>query len=168
MPGLNQRLRVRSVQGKANILGHPIHLMLVCFPVAFWSGTLVTDLAGLITRDAFWYRVSYLQIVAGTATGALCVIPGFIDYFTVPMGNKARLAANRHWIWSLACLIFFVGGLIIRTRDSTSFAGIVLTSTGALALLAGAFFGSELVARYHVGIIDRQPAKKRGSNETIE
>jgi uncharacterized membrane protein len=141
--------------------------MLASFPIAFWTGAFCTDVAGLVSHDGFWFRVSLYQIAAGTALGLVSAIAGTIDYLTVKMGNKAKEAADKHWIWSAVTLAFFVAGLAVRSRDAASVAGIIITSFGAIGLLAGAFYGSELVGKYHIGILERRrPVRGPGSNET--
>jgi len=64
----------------AQILGHPLHPMLVAFPIAFFVGTFVSDLVYLVRGDVFWARVSFWLLAAGLAMGALAALAGFTDF----------------------------------------------------------------------------------------
>lgn len=142
------------MQGKATFRGHPIHLMLVSFPVAFWTGVLVTDGLGAVTRDPFWFRMSVMLLVMGSAGALLAAIFGYVDYLTIPMSRKARSIATGHLWWSLACIAVFPLACVLRWRDSASALGIAVTIVGTMLLLVGGYLGSELANRHRVGIAD--------------
>jgi uncharacterized membrane protein len=143
------------LQGKANFRGHPLHLMLISFPVAFWSGTLATDALGHWTADVFWYRMSVALIAMGTLTGVLASIFGYVDYLTAPMPRKAKRIATLHMFGSLATLVVFPLAFVLRRTDHASTLGIALTVAGALVLLVAGYWGSELAVRYGVGLPER-------------
>jgi uncharacterized membrane protein len=144
------------MQGKAAVRGHPVHLMLVSFPVAFWTGALGCDITGGVTHDPFWFRVSVVAIAAGTVVGALAAIAGYIDYATVAMARAARRTANGHLWWSLAAIAVFAAAWFVRAGMPGSPLGIALTAAGSAIFLIGGYFGSELSARYGVGT--REPS----------
>ena len=50
--------RTRGLPSTAAIMGHPIHPMLIPFPVAFLNAAVATDLAARSTGDPFWSRAS--------------------------------------------------------------------------------------------------------------
>src|SRR5690606_39681502 len=51
--------RVEGVRSKASIMGHPIHPMIIPFPIAFLVGLFVTDIVYLATEDRFWAHLSF-------------------------------------------------------------------------------------------------------------
>src|SRR3954465_14969249 len=59
---------------KARVAGHPIHPMIVAFPIAFYTATVATLLAYVGTLEAFWYRVAMVANIAGIITAAIAVI----------------------------------------------------------------------------------------------
>ena len=142
------------MQGKANFRGHPLHLMLISFPVAFWSGALLTDGVGAWTHDNFWFRMSVALIAMGTAGAAAAAVCGYIDYRTIRMQRKARQVATGHMLWSLAATGVFGLALLLRAHDWRAPAGIALTVVGALVLLVGGYLGSELSNRYRIGTLE--------------
>ena len=145
------------MQGKANFRGHPLHLMLISFPVAFWTGALFTDAIGAAEHDEFWFRMSVVLIAMGTVTAVAAAVCGYIDYRTVRMTRKARSVATGHMLWSLAATVVF--GLALWARASAWHApwGIALTVAGGVILLVGGYLGSELSNRYRIGILDARP-----------
>jgi uncharacterized membrane protein len=73
----------KGVRSTAAIKGHPIHPMLVPFPIAFLVGVLASDLIFAGTGDAFWPRASIWLVGAGVVMGALAAIFGLIDFLTI-------------------------------------------------------------------------------------
>ena len=73
---------------KARIAGHPIHPMLVAFPIAFYTATVATLLAYVGTHESFWFRVAMVANLAGIVMAVVAVIPGAIDLFALPRGSR--------------------------------------------------------------------------------
>ena len=140
------------MQGKAAFRGHPLHLISVSFPVAFWSGALVTDAAGFFAHDPFWFRMSTTLVAMGTLGAVVSSVFGYVDYRTVRMSRAAAVVATRHLWASVATIAVFAVALALRVRDDRSLAGIAITALGAAGLLAGAYYGSELSSRFGIGV----------------
>jgi uncharacterized membrane protein len=151
------------VQGKANFRGHPFHLMLISFPVAFWTGALFTDGVGAMRRDDFWFHMSVVLIAMGIGGALLASVCGYIDYRTVRMTRKARRVATGHMWWSLAATAVFGLALALRVKAMGAPLGIALTVIGGLVLLVGGYLGSELSNRFRIGILDAPPAPPRAA-----
>ena len=64
----------------ANVAGHPLHPMLVGFPIAFFVTTFVSDLAFGQTGNAFWATASFWLLGAGLVTAALAALAGLVDF----------------------------------------------------------------------------------------
>ena len=93
-------------------------------------------------------------IAAGLATGTAAAIFGYVDYLTIPMTRRAKGIAKAHLVTSLVTLALYAVAALLRSGDDGSPAGIAVSCAGALALLAGGYYGSELAHRYRVGISD--------------
>lgn len=145
------------MQGKANFRGHPLHLILISFPVAFWTGALFTDVVGGLQHDTFWFRMSVVLIAMGTVVAVFASVCGYIDYRTVRMTRKARSVATGHMLWSLVATAVFALAYFARASAASSTLGIGLTVVGALVLLVGGYLGSELSNRFRIGILDAKP-----------
>ena len=71
----------RNPHSTASIAGHPIHPMLIPFPIAFFVGTFVTDLAFWRTGNEFWATAGLYLLGAGLIMAALAAVAGSIDLF---------------------------------------------------------------------------------------
>ena len=61
----------------AKVGTHPLHPMLIPFPVAFLVGAFVTDLAFIGTGDGFWARASIWLLGAGIVMALVAALAGF-------------------------------------------------------------------------------------------
>ena len=68
----------------ASILGHPIHPMLIPFPIAFFVTTLISDLAFQQTGNPFWATASLWLLGAGLVMAGLAAVVGLIDVLGTP------------------------------------------------------------------------------------
>jgi uncharacterized membrane protein len=96
------------MRSKANIKSHPLHPILVAFPIAFFIGAFVFDvLSVLLDKEVFWQTGNYM-VIAGIAGALLAAIPGIIDYFyTVPPKSSAKKRATKHGIINLLNVFLF-------------------------------------------------------------
>src|SRR5215472_1828261 len=63
---------------RLKILGHPIHPMLVAYPIALYSSTLVAYLIYIVGHDTFWFRVAVVVNIAAIVMAAVAALPGFL------------------------------------------------------------------------------------------
>jgi len=152
---------------KVKIAGHPLHPMLVAFPIAFYVGTLASLLAYIGTRDLFWYRASFVVNVVALIMAAIAVIPGAVDLFATPARSEARQTGYKHAGLNVLTLVLFLISAIILGRNWTDpnvtgglrlpdvAAPLVLSIIGTLSLLGAGWFGWTMVQTHHVGVLDR-------------
>jgi uncharacterized membrane protein len=143
---------------KAKILGHPMHPMLVAFPVAFYTGTLVAFIVYGATKDAFWLRLGNVVNWAGVVMAGVAAVPGLIDWAT---GIPRRSAASRTGLIHMglnvvALLVFLINAIAYSGRSDEPLpaagTGIVLSAIGVLLTLPAGFLGWSLVQDHHVGV----------------
>lgn len=148
------------MRSRASIKSHPLHPMLVAFPVGLFVTSLVFDLVGT-WRDipALWSAAWYC-IVAGLVGAFLAAIPGLIDLFSVvPKGSSARSRGNKHAILNVMVIIAFIACASYRggpgaRPDNTS---LILSACGVLLLGVSGWLGATLVYRNQIGV-DRRYA----------
>jgi uncharacterized membrane protein len=145
----------------ARIAGHPIHPMLVPFPIAFLAGTLVADIVYLATTDVFWATASFWLLVGALFMAALAAIMGFIDFF-----GDARIreggTAWAHMIGNLIVVVLSLINLWMRLGGPTApypFAMWLSLLVVAILLFNG-WMGWELVYKHRVGIADDSAAPR--------
>jgi uncharacterized membrane protein len=162
---------------KARIAGHPIHPMLVVFPIAFYTATVATLLAYVGTHEVFWYRVAMVANIAGIITAAIAVIPGAIDLFALPANSRARATGLKHAGFNLlATLLFGVTALLLYRAWSQKVmidGEYVFDATIPLAMSVVAWvsmvvagsLGWTLIGTHHVGV---KPALTRADRPSRE
>jgi uncharacterized membrane protein len=142
---------------KIKIAGHPLHAMLVPFPVAFYTATMVCFIMYANNMDPFWYKVAMKANVAGVATAVLAALPGFIDWLNIPKVKKAKKVGITHMICNVLALALFSFNIYLQCDyaqdlqpDVTS--AIIITATGFVLTLIAGFLGWSLVQKHHIGV----------------
>lgn len=156
---------VRGTPSKAAIAKHPIHPMLVPFPIAFLVGALVSDIAFWATGDPFWARVSLWLVGAGLVMGALAAVFGLIDFLMIRR-VRSYAAAWAHFVGNAVALLLALASLLLRMDDAAEAVlpgGIVLSALTVLILIVTGWLGGELAYRYRIGMIDEAGAEHRGT-----
>ena len=160
---------MEPVPSAAAIKGHPLHPMLVPFPIAFLVGTLVTDLANRFTSDAFWAQASYWLAVAGLATGVLAALMGLIDFLR-RRKIRALSIAWFHFLGNGVALVLTFVNISIRIPDPSapvSAAALALSVIVTGVLLVTGWLGGEMVFRHRIGEIE-EPQSPAGAHDVGE
>lgn len=143
---------------KAKLLGHPIHPMLVAFPVAFYTATLVAFIAYAASYDPFWLRLATIANWAGVVMAGVAAVPGVIDWATgIPRRSAVKRTGLLHMGLNVsALLVFLVNAIVHSTRSydplPAAGTGVVLSLIGVLLTLPAGFLGWSLVQDHHVGV----------------
>jgi len=78
----------------ASVGKHPLHSILVAFPIGLWIFSLVCDLTfRFASRDAVWHQMAWYTLVAGVIGAIVAAIPGLIDFFSItdPRAGKVGM-----------------------------------------------------------------------------
>jgi len=145
------------MKSKASIKSHPIHPILVSFPIAFFTGTWLFDILGLVTAEqGFWQTAYYLEI-AGVCFALLAAVPGFIDYlFTVPPRSSAKKRAALHGLTNVTVVVLFFIAWLYREKDGApAYWIIALEMVGVILLMIAGWMGGTLVYRNQIGVDPR-------------
>jgi uncharacterized membrane protein len=147
------------VYSRIKLFGHPIHPMLVAYPIAFYTSTLVGFIIYAVTDDHFWLRLTIAANTAGVVMALLAAIPGFIDWaMGIPRGSRAKTHGLRHMVLNVASLVLFAITLILYLgdwsgpSDPSPALGIILAGVGVLLTIAAGFHGWVLIQDDHVGV----------------
>jgi len=141
----------------ARIARHPIHPMLVPVPIAFFVGTLLTDIVYWRTAEMMWADFSAWLVTVGVIVAYFAAIAGLIDFLSNRL-VRAQPPAWPHAIGNLAVLVLATLNMLIHTRDGwTSVApwGLILSAAVVLILLFTGWMGWSMVYRHGVGVVER-------------
>lgn len=144
-----------GVTSSVSIAGHPIHPIIVIFPVAFLSGAAGADIGYWLTEDFFWARAAIWLIGLGGLAGILAALIGIVDFVRVPRVRK-RTAGWAHMLINVAALVLTFVNFGLRLGNPVINIipiGIIISLVVASLLAVGGWYGGELTFRHKIGVI---------------
>jgi uncharacterized membrane protein len=143
-------------QSTAAVAGHPIHPMLVPFPIVCFVLTFGADLMYLSGGDAFFATASVWLLAVGLLMAALAAVAGLADYFGSAEIRAIR-DATKHMIANVAAVVLEAVNLLLRVGDRGAIesTGVYISGIVVLILLYSGWKGWELVYRHGVGTSPR-------------
>lgn len=139
----------------ASIAGHPLHPMLVPFPIVCFVGALVTDIAYAETANIQWANFSAWLLLAGIVMAVFAALAGVID-FIGDRRVRSIAAAWVHGIGNATAVILAVLNAFVHSRDAYTSVmpmGLILSVVTVLIFLVTGWLGGELVFRHRVGVL---------------
>lgn len=136
------------------LFGHPIHQMLIVFPLGLLATAVAFDIVGLVTTDPTWYLISYWMIAAGIIGGLLAAVFGAMDWWGIPVNTRAKSIGLLHGGGNVVVVLLFIVSWFLRPSPASVPGGLALACSFvavALALVTG-WLGGELVDRLGVGV----------------
>ena len=164
------------MEGKVKVFGHPLHPILIVFPLGLLATSLIFDIAFLATGNARLSDVAYWMIAAGVLGGLVAAPFGVIDWLAIPAGTRAKSIGALHGAGNVVVVLLFAVSWYVRSYAGVSpppavylfsFFGV------GLALWTG-WLGGELVDRLGIGVdhgahvnapssLSGRPAREDGS-----
>lgn len=150
-------MTTRNPRSTASIAGHPVHPMLVPFPIAFLASAPVADIVFWAGGDAAWATVSMWLLGLGVATALLAALFGFADLLGEPRIRRLG-AARLHMVGNLGAVVLALVNWYLRLDGGADQGvlpmGLWLSLATALLLVFNGWKGWEMVYRHHVGVAD--------------
>ena len=139
----------------AQIGGHPIHPMLIPFPIVCFIGTFLTDIVYTRNHEPGWATASHWLLTIGLIMAALAAVAGLADF----LGDDRirRLGdALKHMLANVTAVVLELVNLILRLRDPgfIDSTGIYLSGIVVLILIYSGWKGGDLVFRHGVAVRD--------------
>jgi uncharacterized membrane protein len=142
------------MESRYKLLGHPIHVMLIPYPLALLSTAAVFDVIGFVTGDGTWHTASFWMISAGLLVGLGAALFGLLDWLNVPRGTRARSVGLLHGTGNAVMVVLFALSWLLRLPDpaGASPLAVLLALAGAGILAVTGWLGGELPYRLGIGI----------------
>ncbi len=155
---------------RASIGGHPIHPMLIPFPIGLLVFSLIADVIYLWRGNPIWENyIAFYTLLGGIIGAAAAAIPGLIDWATLT-DHAAVKVANWHARVNITGLVIFIASFYLRTSSgakwivSMPMLPFILSLIGVVGLAIAGYLGGELVFRHGVAV--NAPASAQPKNET--
>src|SRR6266545_692360 len=88
-PGLTLSPEV-AVESRVKFAGHPLHPMMIAFPLGLLGAAAIFDLIYLVSYKSGWTQAAFYMIIAGCVSGLLAAVPGALDWWPIPRGTRAK------------------------------------------------------------------------------
>ena len=169
------------MESRAKLFGHPVHPMLIPFPLGLLVTSFIFDIIYLITDNDAFSVAAFWMIAAGVIGGLAAAAFGIIDFSRVPDDTRAHSIGIWHAVLSVSMVVLFAVSWLLRLGESAEpgLIPIIFSLVGAaLAGLTG-WFGGELVDRLGVGVhegahlnapssLSGQSASETSSNRQVQ
>lgn len=149
----------------ASIAGHPIHPMLIPFPIAFFVATLICDIVFWRSGNPYWATTATWLLGAGLVMAALAAVMGLID-----VAGEPRIRALSDVWWHaggniLMVLIQAYSWYLRYTEGVTAIVpvGLILSLIAVGIMLFTGWKGWQMVYRHHVGVTDEADQRQADS-----
>jgi uncharacterized membrane protein len=150
---------IEAINSRMAIRGHPIHPMLIHFPVAALLGLIATDLAYIFSGDYFWARASLWLAGLGALGGWVSGFAGLIDLLSVSQIRRL-ITAWCHAILAVMLLSLASLNWLFRldTADVNIFPwGLYLSLLTGVLIASASYLGGRLVYEHAVGVEVEEP-----------
>lgn len=142
----------------ASIGKHPIHAMLIPFPIALWVFSLVADLIYLWRGNPIWKDwIAFYALAAGIIGAALAAVPGFVDWLSLKDPQVVKIA-NWHARLNVIALVVFASSFYLRTTNGAHFVSgsitipVLLSVLGVILISISGWLGGEMVYVHRVAV----------------
>jgi uncharacterized membrane protein/nitrite reductase/ring-hydroxylating ferredoxin subunit len=146
------------MRAKAHIQSHPIHPILVAFPIGLFITSLVFDLIAMTGNHGSLAAAAWYCIVAGLVVGACAAVAGLIDLFgVVPPASSGRRRGYQHAILNVIMMTLFFAEAVYRGGPGAmpNRTSLLLSGIGVVVLLVSGWLGGTLVYRNQIGVDHR-------------
>jgi uncharacterized membrane protein len=144
------------VESKAKFLGHPIHPVLIVFPLGLLATAAIFDIIAFLRGTSSLFTASFWMIAAGIPSGVIASVFGLIDWLAIPAGTRAKGIGLWHGVGNGFVIFLFAVSWVLRRQVSDHPSWIALTFSWVAVMIAfvTAWLGGELVDRLGVGVDD--------------
>lgn len=144
------------------VFGHPLHIMLIHFPTALLPMNVLLSFFAYYTNDSSFLSASFYCLVAGVIGGALAMVTGLIDLFSISRDKKDVFGtAVIHGFTNAIVLLFFgifaYRGWQAYPEMKTPSMGMLITKLALVIILFGGnYLGGKLILQHHVGVKNKE------------
>jgi len=137
----------------ARLLGHPVHPMLIVFPLGLFPTALLFDIIYLATRNLMWSTMAFWMIAVAIIMALAAAAFGLVDWLGIQPRTRAKRIGALHGVGNVIVVFFFaVSWLTRRDNHAASSLAIVLEVSGVVLALVTGWLGGELVDRLGIGV----------------
>lgn len=142
----------------ASIGGHPVHPMIIPFPIALWVFSFVADVIFLWRGNPLWRDyIAFYSLLGGIIGAALAAVPGLIDWLSIKDPEVVKIA-NWHARLNVIALLIFAASFYLRTTGGSELVSgshtipFGLSVLGVILITISGWLGGEMVFKHGVAV----------------
>ena len=142
----------------ASIGGHPVHPMIIPFPIGLWVFSLIADVIYLWRGNPIWRDwIAFYALLGGIIGAVAAAVPGLIDWLSIKDKSVTKIA-NWHARLNVIALLIFAGSFYLRTTSGSSLVSgnytipLVLSVLGVILITISGWLGGEMVFGHGVAV----------------
>lgn len=140
------------MESKTQILGHPVHQILVMFPIGALGLAAMSDGVHALSRNREAATVARHALSFGLITALIAAPFGLRDWLAIPTGTRAKRVGGWHAAGNVVALGVFAAARLLRGRRRVPPIAQLLSPLGLALTSATAWAGTELINRHRVGV----------------
>src|SRR5512140_1174637 len=135
------------MESKAKLAGHPIHPMLIVFPLGLLATSFIFDIIRMAAGAGALGIASYWMIAAGVVGGLVAAVFGLVDWLAIPRGTRAWRIGAFHGAGNVVVVALFAASWFLRRGDPVHAGSgpFILSLVAVLLALVTGWLGGELV-----------------------
>jgi uncharacterized membrane protein len=156
------------MESPASIVGHPIHPMLIPFPIALWVFSLIADVIYLWRGNPIWRDyIAFYTLLGGIIGAAAAAVFGIIDWLAIK-DREVKKIADWHARLNVIALLIFAASFYLRTTNGSQMVSgnytipFLLSVVGVILISISGYLGGELVFRHGVAVDTQQNTPAEG------
>jgi uncharacterized membrane protein len=144
------------MQTRVRVLGHPLHVILIVFPLGLLPISFLFDILYLVTDNPRFSIAGYWMLAAGIVGAVAAAGLGVADWTVIPARTRAKRVGLLHGVINAVALVIFVLSWVLRLPlpEQPEFVSVILSGLGVVLASIAGWLGGELVYRMNIGVDD--------------
>ena len=159
------------MRSRASISSHPIHPMLVAFPIGLFVTSFVLDVLALWLSNAAMAAGAWYCVIGGLIGGAAAAVPGLIDLLSVvPPRSSGKNRGFLHGGLNLLVMGLFIAVAAYCGSSATIPDGwsLLLSGIGIVVMGFSGWLGGTLVYRNQIGVDHRYASAGKWMERSLD
>jgi len=152
----------------ASIKGHPLHAMLIVFPVGLFIFSLICDIIARSVADPTpWLISARYSMVAGFIGALVAAVPGAIDLLSIRRDDVRTIGLTHMGINLVVVALYAVNIWLRIWRTGDTAVTLWLAVLAVILLGVSGWLGGQMVHVHRVGVVEPgEPAEPTGTPST--
>jgi uncharacterized membrane protein len=140
------------MESRVKIFGHPVHQVLVSFPLGGFGFAAVSDALHARSGQREYALAARWALDFSLITAAVAAPFGLLDWLAIPPHTRAKRVGAVHGLGNLAVVGLFAASRMLRGGRRAPLSAKLLSVAGVALSGVTAWLGAELINRHGIGL----------------